>query len=199
MPTGELNLEGVTWQGPPFESSPNLSALPHPLANLLEQINGFILWEGALHVRGLCTHPDWHSLHIASEIFRQYDAVEEGDVVFAQDCVGDQFVYRHSGIYRLLAETGDIEHLADDLTEFLRAATTHPMTVLGLHPLLQLREQSQQLQPGQLIMAYPPFCTEQAAAGVSLKPVASHEVIHFHLALASNVHDGDQFHVEIVD
>ena len=113
-----MNLEGITWQGQSVGNSFEAHFLPRPIDNLLQQINGFILWEGALHVRGVCIEPEWHSLQSAMDILEHYHVLEEGDVPFAQDCVGDQFIFRENEIYRLLAETGELEKIADKLLSF---------------------------------------------------------------------------------
>lgn len=57
-----MELDGITFMGPPFEEgSPLLVTLPGNLVGRLRQINGFILFEGGLHVRGVCADPEWHS------------------------------------------------------------------------------------------------------------------------------------------
>jgi hypothetical protein len=53
---------------------------------------------------------------------------------------------------------------------------------------------------GSIVHAYPPFCTLQAAQGVSLKAVPAREVIGFHAELASKMpKDGGPFEVVVVD
>ena len=57
-----MRISGVTYQGPQERDDDLLTRLPGPLRSLLSQINGFILVGGALHVRGACELPAWHSL-----------------------------------------------------------------------------------------------------------------------------------------
>ena len=197
-----LNI--VTFRGPQIDDESLLDELPENLASLLRSINGFILLGGGLHFRGACLTPEWHSLRAAWQgefaLHALYDSVEPADIPFAQDCVGDQFLLRGGEVVRLSAETGEIEAKASGLASFLEAANADPMGYLSLEPLQALRNQGEDLQPGQLIHAYPPFCTPQSAQGVSLKAVPAHELIGFHAALASQLpQDGGQIQFRVVD
>ena len=65
---------------------------------------------------------------------------------------------------------------------------------------MQLKKEGKILEPGQLILAYPPFCTTEASSGVSLKPVAAHEVIDFHARLASKLpNDDGGLQIEVIE
>lgn len=179
-----MDLSNITYQGPEYQADQEIeSLLPDNLLSLLKQINGFIQFGGGLHVRGLCNEPEWHSLRSAlsgeNAIHKLYPSVEKSDVPFAQDCVADQFLLRDRTVYKLFAETGELESLDFGLGSFLSAASADPVEFLGLEPLLQLQNQEQHLEPGQVIHVYPPFCTEEAKNGVSLKPVSTSEAIAF--------------------
>lgn len=50
---------------------------------------------------------------------------------------------------------------------------------MGLEPLLQIQEQGQSIEPSKAIHVYPPFCTEEAKNGVSLKLVSNTEALTF--------------------
>ena len=197
-------LSNVTFRGPTIDDESLLDELPEHLASLLRSINGFILCGGGLHVRGASISPEWHSLrsawHGEQALHSLYDAVETSDIPFAQDCVGDQFLLRGDSVLTLSAETGEVGAKANDLASFLEAANADPERFLSMAPLLALQGQGETLAPGQLIHAYPPFCTQQAAQGVSLKAVSAHEVIYFHAQLASQLpKDGGQIEVVVVD
>jgi len=179
-----MDLSNITYQGPEHQEDQDIeSLLPDNLLSLLKQMNGFIQFGGGLHVRGLCKEPEWHSLRTAmfseTAIYKLYPAVEKSDVPFAQDCVADQYILRGRTVYKLYAETGELECLDFGLGSFLSAVSSDPVEFLGLEPLLQIQEQGQSIEPGQVIHVYPPFCTEEAKNGVSLKPVSNTEALTF--------------------
>ena len=60
-----MELEQVTFVGPPIDDPEILERLPSSLSGLLRQINGFIQFDGGLHIRGACNAPAWHSLRNA--------------------------------------------------------------------------------------------------------------------------------------
>ena len=179
-----MKLSGITWSGPTAADSEILARLPHDLAVLLRLHNGFILHHGALHVRGIAAEPDWHSLQrawIGADSFAAlYPHLKAADVPFAQDIFGDQFLIRDGAILRLLAETGDLEEKAGSLHEFFRQSEEDPEEYLGFSERTRAR-------PGELLLAYPPFCTKESGAGVSLKACPAHEVIGFHADLARQI------------
>jgi hypothetical protein len=197
-----MDLGGLTWIGPPVDDNDLLGKLPSSLRSLLVQINGFVLRGGALHVRGAVSEPRWHSLREIwsgpAALHRLYPEVLESDVPFAQDCVGDQFALRDGSVYRLEAETGVMQELSPNLPEFLRSASSDPMNFLQAHPLAEHGP----LEPGFLLHAYPPFCTAEAKAGVSLRGVPAEELISWHAELSaklSGVPDGGRIRFELTD
>lgn len=206
LPANPMELDHITFAGPPFEEAAAVIAmLPDNLAGLLRRINGFILHEGALHVRGVCAEPPWHSLASVlvgpNALHARYPALLASDVPFAQDCMADQYVLRDRKVHRLEAETGRLEALGLTLAQFLAAVQADPVEVLSMQPLLRFRQEGGALQPGEVLLAYPPFCTKEAANGVSLKAVAVGEALAF-LADFSRQLSGlaaDQpFHVKVV-
>jgi hypothetical protein len=149
--------------------------LPEELAAVLEQVNGFVAFGGGFHLRGVCEEPKWHSLQRAwtgdSAFAARYAAVRADDVPLAQDALGDQFLLRGSRVYRLWAETGDVEALGPGLDGFLEAVQRDPIATLSLEPLQRFERDGGRLEPGELLAAYPPFCTKEAEDGVSLRAV----------------------------
>lgn len=69
-----------------------------------------------INIRGASANPDWHSLRrvwIGEDCLSQlYPDVNDDDVPFAQDCLGDQFLLRSESVLRLHGETGEVEDLA---------------------------------------------------------------------------------------
>ncbi|HEX9961810.1 MAG TPA: hypothetical protein VGB00_12805, partial [Pyrinomonadaceae bacterium] len=85
-----------------------LAKVPEDYRQLLTETNGFVLFDGGLHVRGAVLSPDWHSLRKVwlgdFALYKLFPAIEKTDVPFAQDCLGDQFVLRNGVVYKLDAE-----------------------------------------------------------------------------------------------
>src|SRR5579883_2134955 len=159
-----MKLKQITFTGPAIDDVDILDRLPSALAELLRQHNGFIQFSGGLHVRGACKRPAWHSLRAAwlgHEAFhRLYSDVNPDDIPFAEDCLGDQYLLREDAVWKLAAETGDVEPQDATLEEFLEQAQDDPAEYLGLHPLLQFQAEGGSLKPGELLASWPPFCTE---------------------------------------
>ncbi len=181
-----MDLAGITWRGESIEDVEILRELPADLVRVLSDTNGFILHNGALHVRGACLVPEWHSLRSAwrgpKAFHILYDGVRSSDVPFAQDQVGDQFLIRDGGVLRLSAETGETERLAESLQDFFSQVSSdiEGFLKVGL---------SHTLEPGQLLQAYPPFCFQESGAGASLRALPASEVILFHADLARQIRD----------
>ncbi len=194
-----MKLKDITFTGPEVDDQELLSSLPPDLQDVLAEANGFILLHGALHVRGACLKPEWHSLrnawHGDNAFHRLYDAVTPNDIPFGQDCVGDQFLLRDSRVVRLLAETGEVEGVALDMQDFFTRVEADPEEFLNSAP-------DHKLEPGQLLHAYPPFCVEPSEKGYSLRPCPAHEVIMFHADFArqiAQVPDGGEIEIEVVE
>ena len=68
-------------------------------------------------------------------------------------------------------------------------ASENTIEFLGLEPLLQLHNENKYLEPGQVIHVYPPFCTNEAANGVSLKPVCIVEGLKYLMELSTHIHN----------
>jgi hypothetical protein len=189
-----MDLDNVTFFGPPIDDGDLLSTLPANLASLLQQLNGFIQFHGGLHMRGACLEPPWHSLRNAwlgeHGFHRLYPAINPDDVPFAENCLGDQFILREGQVFRLAAETGVLESLNLGLPEFFRSVQDDPIGFLSLEPLLQFERDGGALEPGQLLAAYPPFCTKQAAdGGVHLAAIPTDERRRFLAEFASQIRD----------
>jgi hypothetical protein len=183
-----MKLPGITFEGPEIDDRDVFGALPRAAQRLLRQLNGFIAYDGGLHVRGACRVPGWHSLRSArwdsGALHRRYGAMTPDDVPIAQDAVGDQWLLRGGQLWQLARETGTLQATGLSLPEFLAAVEASPIGTLGLHPLLQFRAEGGHLQPGELLNVYPPFCTKESAAGVSLGAIPADERLGFLADLA---------------
>jgi len=201
-----MHLDNVTFTGSRIDDEELLVRLPSNLAGLLRQVNGFIQFHGGLHVRGACREPTWHSLRDAWDgkfaFHRLYSAVRSDDIPFAEDCMGDQFLLRDRRICTLCAETGEIESLGLGLREFFDAVAEDPVEFLSMHPLPQYQQDGGNLQPGQLLSGFPPFCIKESENGVALRAVDAEDRRRFLASLANklrDVPDGEKVDFRIVD
>jgi hypothetical protein len=201
-----MKLPNATYVGPAADDHALLDELPRGLREFLSSANGIVAYRGGLHVRGACVAPAWHSLrhawHGDNAFHRSYEQVLVGDIPFAEDAVGDQWLLRDGLVVRLRAETGEVEPLGLDWVEFWEAVDADPVETLGLHPLLQYEHEGSYLEPGQLLSVYPPFCMEEARNGVSLRAISTHDRLAFLAELAaviSAVPDGAEVKFDFVD
>ncbi len=183
-----MELVGIVFRGEPALPEA-LSTLPVSLARVLRQVNGFIAFHGGLHLRGAVAVPEWHSLERAwtgeHSLSALYPGVSASDVPFAQDALGNQFLLRKGKVFRLDAETGEVRPMEIELPGFLAEAQRSPVEYLKMQPLLHYQHQEGGiLEPGHLLMAYPPLFTEEAAQGVELKPLPAQELIPLHAEIA---------------
>jgi hypothetical protein len=201
-----MKLDNVTYTGPALDDPELLDQLPKGLVALLQQTNGYIQHGGGVHVRGACSAPAWHSLREAwlgaHAFHRLYPDMKPEDVPFAEDCLGDQFFLRAGEVWRLFAETGEVESLEVSFKEFMAEAANDPVESLGLEPLLQFQKDGGKLEPGQLLAAYPPFCTEEAEDGVTVSAMSSEERHRFLAEFAAKLRDlpdGEQLDIQVRD
>src|SRR5215210_5114628 len=186
-----MEFDQITFQGPAIDDPEVMDTAPEALRNILVQVNGFIQFGGGFHIRGACREPLWHSLSQAwtgpAALFRLFPAVNVTDVPFAQDGLGDQYLLRDGRVLRLQAETGEISELSHSVSSFLEAIQREPVETLQLQPLLAFWEGGGELEPGQLLSVYPPFCTKESAAGVSYRAIPAAERIGFLADLAAQL------------
>jgi hypothetical protein len=186
-----VDFPDITYTGPAVDDPALLDQLPVPLAALLGQGNGFVAYRGGLHVRGVCAVPEWQSLYAAwrgpDSFAARYPEVREGDIPFAEDPLGDQFLLRDGLVARLRAEVGEVVPTALDLTAFLDQVRLDPVATLALYPLLQFEGEGERLLPGQLLTAFPPVCTEEARDGVLLRAVPVADRLAFLAELAAQL------------
>lgn len=186
-----MKITGVTWSGPDIDDPELIDRLPPLLGRILRQANGIILHSGALHLFGACHAPDWHSLRHRWEgdhsLAKLYPEVRVTDVPFAEDQLGDQFLFRDERIIRLNAETGEISDKESSLELFLERAFANPEEYLNV-------SLSHRMDPGQLLFAWPPFFLE-GSNNAKLQACPAGKVLQFHADIArqiTSVPDGEK-------
>jgi hypothetical protein len=183
-----------------------LDRVPEAYRQFLLQTNGSILFNGGLHIRGAVLSPDWHSLRQVwlddFALYKLFSAIKDTDVPFAQDCLGDQYLLRESVVYKLEAESGEIDNLGMGFETFLSRSKENPVEFLALEPLMQFLSEGEELKPGQLLSVYPPFITEESANGVSLRAISMFERIGFLADFArqiSGIPDGGKLEIKVIN
>jgi hypothetical protein len=197
-------FEQLSYTGSALNPDASLIAeIPTELAQLLADKNGFIIWGGGFHLRGIVDSPNWHSLEWAwkgnSALWRLFGEVRESDLPFAEDCLGDQFILRDGQVHKLRAEDGHLDNLGLPMGTFLKKAIANENGLLGLEPLLEFQRRGRKLEPGNLISVYPPFISAEAKNGVSMEPERTERLIAFLADFAkqiSGVQDGG--HIKVV-
>ncbi|HEU4569834.1 MAG TPA: hypothetical protein VFS07_04625 [Gemmatimonadales bacterium] len=139
-----MDLPGLTYRGAPLDDLDLLERLPVPLQQLLAQRNGFVAWRGAIHVRGACLAPAWHSLRAAMA------GRPAGEVPFARDALGREFVLAGGKVWRE-ERAGTRAEIARDLVDFLQRLATDPGGLLPLEALLAYEAAGHTLRPGEVL------------------------------------------------
>ena len=178
-----MELPGLTYRGAAIDDVGIIDRLPTELQQLIALRNGFVAFRGGLHVRGACTTPSWHSLRIAMEgpasFAARFRTVKQGDVPFAQDVFGDQFILRGNAVLKLDSYADQLEPVADSLTGFFEKVQADPISLLSLGHLAQYETTGETLRPGELLMEWPPFVVEGSDKGVSLRRIPALERLEF--------------------
>ncbi|HET7550633.1 MAG TPA: SMI1/KNR4 family protein [Gemmatimonadaceae bacterium] len=185
-------FDGITYVGPPVDDQALLDELPRQLADILRQTNGLVACGGAFHIRGVCTDPAWHSLRAAwrgpRAFVTAYRSAQPTDIPFAQDALGDQYLLREGGVWRLSTESDEVEICAESLTEFLEEVSADPIRYLMLGHLVAFWNDGGALAPGQLLSVYPPLVTEHNG-GYSYRAISAADRLGALVRFASQVRD----------
>jgi hypothetical protein len=204
LPTLDLQLPGGTYIGPAIDDFHLAEAIPLDLWAVINDVNGFIAFDGAFHVRGITAEPLWHSLGSTWKGERAlhllFPALSPDDIPFAQDGLGDQFIFRAEEIWRLAAETGELRSTGLDIQDFLRTLIDTPQELLPTQFVRRFLDEGGVLQPGQLLSVYPPLCTRESEDGISLRAMAAVERIDFLADFAAQIAehlDGSRVHLRI--
>jgi len=201
-----LELPHLTYAGAPPDDADILARAPAELASVLRVRNGVVAYQGALHVRGACREPAWHSLRHAWEgpdaLHELFEEVRPADVPFGEDAFGDQFLLRDGRVLRLSGELGEIAPVADGLEDFLGQVLGDPGRALDYDPLLDFLAGGAELPPGRLLAAYPPFVLSADDARRDIRAVDAVERRRFLADLARQLHglpDGAEVRFEVPD
>lgn len=155
-------MRGILYTGGELTDLVSFARLPSYLQTFLREQNGVVAYFGGLHIRGCVAEPAWHSLAEAWQgeqaFWRTYDEVQETDIPFAQDCVGNQFLLRGDAVFFLDTETGELADLEVDFKHFLFGAEKFPLDALGMEPLRTFQQGGGVLKPGHLLSLHPPVC-----------------------------------------
>lgn len=169
-------LSNITYLGDKIDDFDLFENLPDYLKDFYSVTNGFVAFNGGLHIRGCVLSPKWHSLReywIGDTNLKElFGSIERDDIPFAQDCFGDQYVIRDNRIWRLSAETDEIENLEISFNDFLGAVETKPLEFLNIEKI-----EPNTLGPGQIFNVVPPFCVESSE--YSFKPLQIEEQIRY--------------------
>ncbi|MCB2407826.1 SMI1/KNR4 family protein [Hymenobacter lucidus] len=167
-------MKGILYTGGELTDLVSFARLPSYLQAFLREQNGVVAYFGGLHIRGCVSEPAWHSLHAAwqgdAAFWRTYDEVQETDIPFAQDCVGNQFLLRGDAVLFLDTETGELADLEVDFKHFLFGVEKFPLDALGMEPLRGFQQRGGALQPGELLSLYPPLCIAATDQKPRVKP-----------------------------
>ncbi|GAB3824143.1 SMI1/KNR4 family protein [Hymenobacter jeollabukensis] len=157
-------MKDITYIGAPVSDAATFKLLPFDMQSFMLQNNGLIAYYGALHIRGCCQEPLWHSIRETwdgpNAFWRNYRNVKRSDLPFAEDAVGNQFLLRRGEVIFLDAETGEIQPLGVNFTGFIEGVQRFPDKALDLGPVGQFMEYGALLQPGELLAIYPPVCVK---------------------------------------
>jgi len=179
-------LSNITWQAGGSTDTAMLNALPTGLRELTSATGGFIIHHGAIHFRGCTLEPKWNSIRELywgdASLKMKYPAMELDDIPFAHDQFGDFYLWRDSEIFRLDSETGGVNRFEHSLDLFLEGIEANIKDYLNV-------SLDRPLEPGRAFHAYPPFCSVEAAEGVTWRDVPVEELIEFHADFARQIRD----------
>lgn len=200
----DLELPGLTYIGLPMDDRGLAEAVPLALSAVLVDANGFVALGGAFHLRGIATEPPWHSLGAAwkgeKALHRLFPVLSVDDVPFGQDALGDQFLLRGDQVWHLLAEIGELQPTGLDLRDFLKRIAAAPEEMLPIVYVRKFQNDGGSLLPGQLLTVYPPLCTRESKAGVSLRAISATERLQFladFAAQISELPDGSRIEIRL--
>lgn len=203
----DLDLDGVTFIGPSLSEETErqlLDLLPPSLASILRTINGFVALGGAIHLRGICQEPAWHSLALVwrgeyalSTLFKN---ITPDDIPFAEDYLGNQFFLRGDEVYKLTGETGDIANVGLDIAQFLADIAHGGPNIVEMDILQKYWDSGHDLQPGYLLNIYPPLCTAESQRHIQVAAAPALEEIRYLSDVArqiSRLPPGTRFRIKI--
>jgi hypothetical protein len=170
-----LDIPHLIYSGPPIEDAAILDRVPPVLQLALRARNGCVAYRGALHVRGACLDPVWHSLRTACEgptaFPALYPTLSPDDIPFAEELFGDQFVLRGGRVLRLIAETGELDTTAESIESWFERVLDDVAGLLGYEPTDALARVGGQVGAGQLVSVFPPFVVDAGEQARSFRAI----------------------------
>jgi hypothetical protein len=159
-----LEFKGITYINHEIQETELFDELPVDIKAFYSEINGLVAYNGGFQMRGCGTGPSWNSLEDAWKgahaFHHTYSNLKPSDIPFAQDCLGDQYIYRSGSIWHLLTETGELDDLEIDFDEFMDEVIEDPVDFLALYPLIEYMDLGNELKPGELLVPSIPFSVE---------------------------------------
>ena len=159
-----VEFKGIIYINHEVQDTEIYDLLPPEMQDFYDEINGLVAYNGGFQIRGCGTGPTWNSLDEAwkgeNAFHKTYPNLKPEDIPFAQDCMGDQYVFRAGSVWHLLTETGELDDLELEFDEFIDEVTEDPIEFLALYPLLEFMEAGNDLDPGELILPSIPFSVE---------------------------------------
>lgn len=159
-----VEFKGIIYLNHEMDGTETFELLPTDMQAFYKEVNGLVAYNGGFQIRGCGTAPSWNSL---DEVWKGtnafhtiYPNVRPEDIPFAQDCLGDQYIYRAGSIWHLLSETGELDDLELDFDEFIDEVIEDPIEFLALHPLIEFMESGKELEINQLLQPSVPFTKE---------------------------------------
>lgn len=159
-----VEFKGIIHLNHDIDDKETFAALPSELKTFYREANGLVAYNGGFQMRGCVNAPEWNSLAAAwtgeNAFHKTYKSLKADDVPFAQDCLGDQYIYRAGSVWHLLTETGELDDLELDFDEFLDEVNHDPVEFLALYPLIEYMDAGNELEPGELLSPSLPFTVE---------------------------------------
>jgi hypothetical protein len=159
-----VEFKGIIYINHEILDEETYELLPKEMQAFYDEVNGLVAYNGGFQIRGVGTGPSWNSLDEAwkgeNAFHKTYKNLSPDDIPFAQDCMGDQYVFKAGSVWHLLTETGELDDLELEFDEFIDEVIEDPIEFLALYPLIEYMESGKELEPGELLVPSIPFSVE---------------------------------------
>ncbi|MGB1004636.1 MAG: SMI1/KNR4 family protein, partial [Salibacteraceae bacterium] len=159
-----VEFKGIIYMNQECDNPELVDNLPLEMKAFYKEVNGLVAYNGGFQIRQIGTGPTWNSLENywtgENALHKIYPNLSPDDIPFAQDCMGDQYVFRGGSVWQLLTETGDLDDLELEFDEFIDEVIEDPVEFLALYPLIDFLDAGKELEVGQLLVPNIPFSEE---------------------------------------
>lgn len=159
-----VEFKGIIYMNQECDNPELVDNLPLEMKAFYKEVNGLVAYNGGFQIRQIGTGPTWNSLENywtgENALHKIYSNLSPDDIPFAQDCMGDQYVFRGGSVWQLLTETGDLDDLELEFDEFIDEVIEDPVEFLALYPLIDFLDAGKELEVGQLLVPNIPFSEE---------------------------------------